>query len=242
MRIGRRACAVGWIAGLALAAAALRAAGHGPLAPPPLLDPGRWPGWLEARDPIVAAFSIVRMAALAGLWYVAGATSVGAVLRLLGASSLIRVADRFTIGPVRRMLAGGVSLGLAASGLIGVASPALAAQTSTSTTAPFTGVTPAATITMHRLEPAEAVRPLVEAPLPEVVPAVVTADRWTVEPGQCFWSIAEQVLANRSGRAPTDAEIVPYWRRLIEANRAGLVQRDNADLIFPGQVFVVPAP
>jgi nucleoid-associated protein YgaU len=99
---------------------------------------------------------------------------------------------------------------------------------------------------MHRLTPAEVVRPAVATPLPDVAPgapaAPVPADRWTVKPGECFWTIAERVLSDHAGRAPSDAEIVPYWRRLIDANRLELAQRDNPDLIFPGQVFVVPAP
>jgi len=61
-------------------------------------------------------------------------------------------------------------------------------------------------------------------------------------PGECFWSIAEDVLAAAWGRAPSDAEIVPYWRVLIEANRATLADTANEDLIFPGQVFTVPPP
>jgi nucleoid-associated protein YgaU len=92
---------------------------------------------------------------------------------------------------------------------------------------------------MHRLSPADT--PAV-APVPEVAPATGSADRWTVRPGQCFWSIAESVLSERWGRSPTDAEIVPYWHRLIDANRHELAVRGDPDLIFPGQVFVVPAP
>jgi nucleoid-associated protein YgaU len=63
-----------------------------------------------------------------------------------------------------------------------------------------------------------------------------------VKPGECFWSIAEDVLTRHLGHVPTDAEIVPYWRRLIEANRTELAHHDNPDLIFPAQVFVLPAP
>ena len=60
--------------------------------------------------------------------------------------------------------------------------------------------------------------------------------------GDCFWTIADDLLHRAWGRAPTDAEIVPYWLRLIEANRAELADPGNADLIFPGQVFAVPTP
>lgn len=236
-----------WVIGLGATAVALQWAGHGALAGPPLLDPGQWAGWLEKRDPIVAAFSLLRIAALGGLWYVAAVTAVGALLRIAGAASLVRVADRVTIGPVRRMLAGSLSLGLAASGVVAVAAPALrapvvAAQTSTtSIQPPRTTEPPPATLTMHRLGPSEAAPRAAVGPAPEVTPAT-RSEGWTVKPGECFWSIAESVLTERWGRAPTDAEIVPFWQRLIEANRAELVHRDNPDLVFPGQRFTVPGP
>jgi hypothetical protein len=240
----RRGAAALWVGGLGAAALALEWAGRGPLAGPPLSDPGRWAAWLEGRDPLIAAFSLVRLVALGSLWYFVAVTLLGAGLRAAGAGSLVRVTDRITIGPVRRMLAGSVSLGLAASGVVAVAAPivrlpAAVAQTSTTTT---TAAVPPATVTMHRLGPAE---PVTVAPVPQVVQLATPApapDRWTVRAGECFWTIAEDVLAQHLGRAPSDAEIVPYWRRLIEANRSELAHRDNPDLIFPAQVFVVPAP
>jgi len=70
------------------------------------------------------------------------------------------------------------------------------------------------------------------------------AERYVVlglAPARSGWFRSVGLWAN-SGALPTDAEIVPYWRRLIEANRSELAHRDNPDLIFPAQVFVVPAP
>lgn len=221
-----------WFVGLGVAAWALQWAGHGPLAPPPLGNPGRWRVWLEGRDPVVAAFSVLRLAALGGLSYLVVVTAIGAALRMAGAASLVRITDRFTVAPVRRMLAGTMSLGLAASGVVGVAATTAAAQTQSTTT-----TAPPSSVTMHLLGPTEAVSAL---PVPEVAPP--PTERWTVKPGECFWSIAESVLTERWDHAPTDAEIVPYWQRLIEANRAELADRNDPDLIFPGQVFVVPAP
>ena len=229
-----------WLLGLGVAALALRWAGRGPLATPPLSDPGRWKAWLDGRDPLVAAFSLLRLVALAGLWYVVTVRAVGATVRMVGATSLVRVTDRFTIAPVRRLLAGTMSLGLAASGVVAVAAPAIrtpvaaAAQEATTST-----TTPSSTVTMHLLAPAEAV-PAAPVPAPDVAPA--STDRWTVKSGECFWSIAESVLSEPWGRAPTDAEIVPYWQRLIDANRHELADGNDPDLILPGQVFVVPAP
>jgi hypothetical protein len=236
--------AVLWVGGLGATAVALRWAGHGALAAPPLTEPARWAAWLDGRDPLLAAFSIVRLAALGGLWYLVAVTLLGAGLRVAGAASLVRVTDRFTIGPVRRMLAGSVSLGLAASGMVAVAAPAMrlpAAVAQTSITTSTTTVPPA-TVTMHLLGPAE---PVAVSPVPQLTQLATPApapDRWTVKPGECFWTIAEDVLAQHLGRSPTDAEIVPYWRRLIEANRSELPHPDNPDLIFPSQIFVVPAP
>ena len=236
--------ATGWLVGVTALAVALQWAGHGALAAPPLTEPDRWAAWLYGRDPVLAGFSLLRLLALGGLWYLAGVTLLGGAVRLAGAGSLIRLTDRVTVAPVRRMLAGGVSLGLAASGVVAVAAPAVraplaAAQTSSTSTS--TTIPPPATVTMHRLGPAEPPRPVAAVPEVARVAAPVT-DRWTVKPGECFWSIAEDVLASRWGRSPSDAEIVPYWQRLIEANRHQLAHGDNPDLIFPAQVFVIPAP
>lgn len=238
----RRTATVVWILALGGVAVALHWAGGGQLVAPPLTEPGRWGAWLDGRPPVVAAFGLLRLVALATLWYTAVATVVGAVLRLVGAAALVRVADRFTIGPVRRLLAGSLSLGLASSGLLAVAAPALrspvaAAQTAATTTTSTTAGPGAGVVTMHRLGPAETPATPAAAPVTRI-----EAGRWTVKPGECFWSIAESVLTDRLGRAPTDAEIVPYWHRLIDANRTELVQRGDPDLIFPGQVFTVPGP
>jgi hypothetical protein len=58
-----------------------------------------------------------------------------------------------------------------------------------------------------------------------------------VEPGEHFWSIAEEVVAQRPD---ADLEVADYWRLLVEANRDRLVDRDNPDLIHPGQELVLP--
>jgi nucleoid-associated protein YgaU len=77
---------------------------------------------------------------------------------------------------------------------------------------------------------------------PPQVPATHLPATWTVQPGESFWSIAAAVLQEAWGRAPTDAEIGPYWLSLIAANRQALLHPDLPDLIYAGQVFVVPHP
>lgn len=107
---------------------------------------------------------------------------------------------------------------------------------------------PNPTMTMRHLAPGEERRD-----------AAQPATAWTVAPGESFWSRAEAVVAssgptgnhpgeNHPGegkrhpteRRPTDADIGSYWLRLIEANRSKLADAANPDLIFPGQVFVLP--
>lgn len=217
---------VGWVA-LLVAVLAVLTAGGPPLPP---VSPDRWGRWLGATPPVEAAFALLRLSTLAAGWYLAGATALGLALRLARAPRLSAAADRLTVPVVRRMLAG---VGMATVGLTTAAaaqappaqSPAVAAAEDT--------------ITMRRLPPAD------QAPAPAPVqaePVPTGGSPWTVRSGECFWSIADQVLHRAWGRSPTEPEIVPYWTRLIAANRAALADPANPDLVYPGQTFTVPAP
>jgi nucleoid-associated protein YgaU len=62
----------------------------------------------------------------------------------------------------------------------------------------------------------------------------------TVVAGESLWTIAADALGAARGEAVADAEILTYWRRLVDTNRDGLADPDNADLIFPGQVVELP--
>ncbi|MBY5163112.1 LysM peptidoglycan-binding domain-containing protein [Salsipaludibacter albus] len=68
------------------------------------------------------------------------------------------------------------------------------------------------------------------------------ATTWTVVAGDHFWGVAEREVARHLGRVPTEDEVATWWRRLVEVNRDRLVDRDNPDLILPGQVMRFPAP
>jgi nucleoid-associated protein YgaU len=64
---------------------------------------------------------------------------------------------------------------------------------------------------------------------------------WTVRRGDHLWSIAERTLAIRRGTPPTDVAVRRYWVELISTNRDRLADPDNPDLIFAGQVLLLPA-
>ena len=63
---------------------------------------------------------------------------------------------------------------------------------------------------------------------------------YTVRAGDSLWRIAEQQLARELERTPSSAEVVPYWRAVIEANQSSLPDPDDPDLILPGQRLSVP--
>lgn len=65
---------------------------------------------------------------------------------------------------------------------------------------------------------------------------------WAVEPGDSFWSIAEDVVTPPGGPVPSDRDIGRYWRRLVDANRSRLVDPANPDLLLPGQRLTLPRP
>ena len=61
-----------------------------------------------------------------------------------------------------------------------------------------------------------------------------------VERGDNLWTISEDRLEVDLGREPTDPEVAPYWREIVDANQDRYVQPGNPNLIYPGQVLVLP--
>ena len=57
---------------------------------------------------------------------------------------------------------------------------------------------------------------------------------YTVTAGDNLWKIA-------AAHTPDDEPVGPYWRRLIAANEGRLLSGDP-DLIYPGEILVLPAP
>jgi len=61
-----------------------------------------------------------------------------------------------------------------------------------------------------------------------------------VRPGDSFWRLAAHHEADRLGRRPSEAEVGAYWQELVATNRSRLVVPGDADLLFPGQILVIP--
>jgi hypothetical protein len=235
---------------LAAAIVGLVVLDRGPLAPPPLTSIDDLDAWLDARSPAVAVFALVRLVCLGLAGYLLALLGLSLLARLTRSPPMRRVADAATPPGLRRATAA-----LFGVGLVGAASTSLLDR----------GAGPTETLAVvDRLlpgEPTERLVPLDEdgtaadgqatvrllpphATTPGVpaAPAAPALEPWLVQPGDHLWSIAESHLGDALGRIPTDAEIAPYWRRLIEHNRLRLADPDEPDLIFPGQVFELPPP
>lgn len=186
-----------------------------------LLGGASWPG---AADPAVAAMAVVRVVAGVLAAYLLASTALAVLAEVTRSRPLGRLSDCVTSVLVRRLVAAAVGGGLL--------------------------VTPVAASAEVRRPPA------VEAPvlrrLPDASPEIPepsspgvrssedAAGEVVVTPGDHLWSIAERTLTGRLGRQPSDAEVVPYWRTLIDENRGRLVHRGDPDLVLPGQRFLLP--
>jgi len=182
-----------------------------------LLDGVRWPA---PADPAVATMAVVRV--------VAGALAVYLLAATVLAIRLPRLAPRF----VRRLV--GTAFGVAL-----LAAPMTASASASSAD----DRPPVEAPVLRRVED-----PPAPPPPPtdtNVVDFPSAADGSatnlvTVEPGDHLWRVAEREVERRLGRPATDAEVGPYWLRLVEENRATLASGDP-DLVFPGETVRLPS-
>lgn len=75
--------------------------------------------------------------------------------------------------------------------------------------------------------------------LPISLSSASTEKTVVVRPGDHLWKISERQLDEALSRNPTDAEVSPYWREVIEANQSRLRSGDP-DLIYPGEEVEMP--
>lgn len=236
------ATVVSLVAGLA---ASVRL-GRGALGSPPV---GSWSAasrWYDDVGPDVAVISGVRLVAIGlAAWLL-----VATVLQVLGAIPALApvgaIADLISPRSLQRLGHGlaGLSLtaGLAASapsaGLL--EPPPLPAAPPAVPAWPADAVPTAGTATMRLVteaapaDEAPTTAPTPTTPLPHPAATVLAAA------GDSLWSIATEELATTGGGPPDLRQVTGYWHRLIETNRAVLVDPTNPDLIYPGQVFTLP--
>lgn len=82
--------------------------------------------------------------------------------------------------------------------------------------------------------------PLEAAMFVDVAAHVSVEQTYEVEQGDHLWSIAEEILMHRTGRAIVpDHEIARFWHQLIGLN-LGSLRSGDPDLIYPGEMLTIP--
>lgn len=212
---------------------------------PPLRSWNAVSRWYEVVGPTVAAMAMLRMVGLGLAGWILLATTAELMAEILPRSGFRLVADLITPRSLQRMARGLAGLSLTAGLTAAAPSAGTPAEpqdgvavvrlVSDPPPAPAATPTPMGTATMRLVDP---------DPRPQVAPvsvAVTSPDVVVVEPGDSLWSIAEEAMRDAGRVQPSDAMVARYWRQVIEANRAALVDPSNPDLIYPGQVITLPS-
>lgn len=237
---------------------------------PPFRDPHQLMAWASVRSPAELSFAVVRIGAIAVGWYLLGIAALALAAAVSGASPLAWLAERLTLPSLRPLLLGGLGLSIAAAPATFVpfassagAEPRAPAPVMVVITGDEPAVPPpSGGPPVMRVEPpASAVpgapatagprtappAPVPVAPAPPAAPAAPTTPpaaigSVVIQPGDNLWSIAAHALAHRWNRPAGPAEILPYWRSLIDLNRGVLVRSNDPDLVFAGQRLQLPPP
>jgi len=88
--------------------------------------------------------------------------------------------------------------------------------------------------------PASNGAPTTGGPAMRSTPAGPPTGTWIVVPGDTLWDIADTTTSARLGRPATGGEILSQLERLLAVNADRLAVPGDADLVFPGQEFLIP--
>lgn len=257
-RAVRTAGLVALTAGLGVTIWFLDRSGGGALASPPIGSIEALRSWAAQRDAAEIVMAVTRLVALALAWYLMALTIAGAFLRLFRSRRLVVATDRITPASVRSLLDHAVGIGLTGAAVLGAIVPSVvddrtpplelagAEQADVESSASQTRLDGVArqqrlTADVHPLtvrdpEPAApAPRPTSAARPDEPAPSV-----WVITAGDHLWRVAEEALTEAYGHRVGERRVARYWNQLIELNRDVLVDRENPDLVYPGQVFALP--
>lgn len=174
------------------------------------------PEHLTSLGPLVATFAVARLIllGLAGYWLV-----------LLGVVGLVRVCGG------RRVVSA-----LARSRWLGVRRAALLAMGAS------VGLAPTVTWAAAASSPGPAPTLLNISGRPATRAVAHVGRAWIVRPGDNFWSIAAAALESAWGEQPSERQVAVYWLAVTAANRGRLPHPGEPDLLYPGDVVVLPHP
>ncbi|HUP71601.1 MAG TPA: hypothetical protein VM282_01000 [Acidimicrobiales bacterium] len=234
--------------------------GRGALSTPPVSSWSQFQRWLGERSTAESAIAALRATAVVAACYLGIVTGLTIVAKVASIEHLDRVARWLVPRSLRPLLGLAVGAGVATAAAsmtvprdaepTRVATVTLEAPTDATATmyfvtesVPATSIATALASTTSTPVTLSPVPTFTPATLPEHAPAapmLAAPPTWTIAPGEHLWAVARETLADSWHRAPTDAEVTPYWRALIEINRSRLIDPSNADYVLAGQSFVLP--
>lgn len=192
---------------------------------------GHWLLHAQTEDLVAVT---ARLAGLALAWWLLVATALSLARRIVPGWRSLRALDWVTPIALRRAVDRAVAVGLGASlGLTGI-HPAGATGRQSHQAAPRVDVPVVRSARSARSAPPAPPAPRPPDPRPVQPTALPGETVVVVRAGDNLWVIAQRALGSA-----TNAEIAPYWRRVIAANTAKLRSHDP-DLIFPGERVVLP--
>jgi hypothetical protein len=219
-----------------------------------------WPHlwtWLQGAPLGDALAGLLRWAMLALAWWLLVSSLLYCLARLSRIPAFVRGTGWFTVPFVRFAVDRALVVTLAASTVVGARAGAAVASTS-SVPAPRAAVAaaPAPSWADGSGAPAgpELALPPIEtiavngavSPATSSTPAgrqLAPAGQVEVHSGDNLWSIAEDHLAETSGRPAAElgpADVAPYWWSVCELNRPAL-RSGHPSLVYPGEVIRLPA-
>lgn len=197
----------------------------------PVGDLAQIEAWIERHGAVLAVASVARVLALVVAIYLVATVGLALVARAAHLRALAALVDRFSLPIVRRAVHGvaGMALTIGVAGGVAQASPA-APPTMVVVSRPPTDIAVMSAVDEPPAPPAAAATP---------EPSVLATS--TIAPGDHLWGVAARTLAAHRHRAPTDDEVAAYLVEIVAHNVDRLAVPDHPDLVFPGQVFELPA-
>jgi hypothetical protein len=201
---------------------------------------------LESGPLEVALGTVARLVGLVVAYWLLGSSLLLILARLAAIPAAIRAASWITWGPFRKLIersvASSLVLALSGSPAAGSVEPSyvpVPAGDPTTTSPPTSLPSPTTTIPITIADPVDTLYLPIEAPSHLVEVAVIGETEVTVRQGDNMWKLAEQRLRELKGEEITDADVAPYWLAVIAANR-NRIRSGDPDLIFPGEVLILP--
>ena len=235
--VRRTVVLVGWFGGLAGLLVALHGSGRGALAAPDLTAPATWSEWAAGRTPPEAAIAVLRLVGIGLGWYLLAATLLGVAAHVVGGAHTVELADVLLLPVVRRVVQVGLGVGFAGAVVAAAGAGGDLRAERVPTAADVALAVDAPTTTTTVVSPPAPPSGVDGDETPVAAPRTVV-----LQPGDHLWSVASRVLAAELGREPSEGEVHPYWRALVETNRSRLPHPQDPDLVYAGLEIEIPLP